>query len=275
MKSSSLSPSPSPTVKGSAMVEVDIDQMIRTLQEPRKSSLFGTGSESRYENQSIADQQRPNGSLLADLQAATAESAVLNGGGGGEKEEEEEDPYRNQTVVDAARSQTRNSLESERESGISSMQSYENQEVAPLEADALPGGGSYTVPLSPSEVFTVPQHAVVGPRNYCAMDVTAVSAAFSPQGDEVRGQEDGNVVHAVHPDVQGYCDINIASKVATPPPSNGGSSSSVGAEEGGGGGGGGGGGETTMGTLWSPQGARATPPWERGPPFQVKEGPSR
>lgn len=100
---------------------------------------------------------------------------------------------------------------------------YMNQEVVP----DMRIRGAYTAPLSPTEVFTVPQHAVPGPLNYCELDIKGV-APQQPQtlligdGEDV---ESAVTISHTHPDARGYCDINVTTMEdkATPskePPSN-------------------------------------------------------
>ena len=80
---------------------------------------------------------------------------------------------------------------------------YTNQDIAPSSIVDV----SYTAPpLSPSEVFTLPQHAVPGPDNYCEMDIKDTS----PLPPTVVGDDHAVAVHA-HPDSRGYCDVNIGS----------------------------------------------------------------
>ncbi len=252
IRNESLSPSPSPTMilpQISPMVEVNIDQLLQRAQERRKASLFASDAP---ENQAKREQD----------EETNGDSPVV--------------PYENQTVIDASRRQIADSLESENDSVISNSQSYENQEVAPLDAgDLLLSGGAYTVPLSPSETFTVPQHAVVGPRNYCAMDLSGTSPVFHTPCTREEGGEEGNVPlgsHTVYPDSRGYCDINVGNRgnssnsssthdlapedgYALVPALSNGSASSL-TESGGGGGGGGGAGGSGSITV-TPSGSAA------------------
>ncbi len=100
---------------------------------------------------------------------------------------------------------------------------YKNQDI--LGDIGIPGTiGPYSVPLSPSEVFTVPQHAIPGPLNYCQVDVP-------PPRHLPPGTEDGNdaattsksesefvvATSQIYPDNQGYFDVNISSSPSSSP----------------------------------------------------------
>ena len=86
--------------------------------------------------------------------------------------------------------------------------SYENQEVAPVSTQP---GETYIVPLSPSETFTVPQHAVPGPLNYCEMDISDIPIVLSETSLTASGEV--GVVANTHgqTDAQGYCHIDVLS----------------------------------------------------------------
>lgn len=94
------------------------------------------------------------------------------------------------------------------------MMSYENQAAIPVDTQAL-GGAAYMAPLSPSEIFTVPQHAVPGHLNYCEMDIDSVAQPAvlgSSESGGGGGKVSGEVVVVPtrsHLDSRGYCDINV------------------------------------------------------------------
>ena len=73
-------------------------------------------------------------------------------------------------------------------------------------------GNSYTAPLGPSEVFTVPQHAVPGLNNYCELDVdTVVASSSNISRHSANLNEEGTFVLSGHsyPDARGYYDITV------------------------------------------------------------------
>ena len=94
--------------------------------------------------------------------------------------------------------------------------SYENHEGIPPQlnfatpSEGDPGGSSYNEPLSPSEIFTVPQHAVPGHLNYCEVDVDPLPTTPS-SSPVVKERETFELSTHGYPDAQGYYSLNIVS----------------------------------------------------------------
>ena len=83
---------------------------------------------------------------------------------------------------------------------------YENRDVISthlVNEDVLKSDTSYAAPLSPSEVFTIPQHAVPGPLNYVEVDVDTPLAAAVGGDDEIPTSV------RIYPNSRGYCDVNL------------------------------------------------------------------
>ena len=179
-------------VIGSPKVEIDVDQLV----EMRRKSL-------------AMEKTKENGE--EDLS-----SEANRDGSRSELNEDKRHSYENQSVKVSS---------PEYEATPAKGHSYENQEVSvadseelsvpptPKETDAAAGVGSYTSTLSPSECFTVPQHAIPGPHNYCEIDVDAVSSSSlvtSPHTALVGESGDAIVPSSnLYPNAQGYFDLNI------------------------------------------------------------------
>ena len=187
----------------STKVELDIDFIVGQRARENKDNDHSVGKVGSYENQTVANVDRKkDDSIGPDDQKDTINVSSMY-----ENQEltERNSPpkkYENQELTEH-HSTVKKYENQELTEHPSTLKKYENQELSASDEAGKPGT-SYTVPLSPTEVFTVPQHAVPGPFNYCGVDIAVSSGDINVVDDE-----EGIVPIRVFPDSRGYCDVNV------------------------------------------------------------------
>ena len=219
----------------SPKIELDIDHIMQV-----GSALMKQGveeKESLYNNQSIVEAMNPESvSSVPRPSSGVSDGAASSNGSvtdlASQKRGSKSSGYENQLVIDAVQTY-----------GMEEESAQQKDEEDKMDVDGLGDEGNQvamdeSVPcgdkeptctaLSPSEIFTVPQHAVPGHLGYCDIGVTKTEDGermhfeFSSQTEhaapEVEGDDNGTFTVKPHsyPDPHGYCDIEIQE----PPPAS-------------------------------------------------------
>ena len=211
------------------MVEVDVDKIRAmmgranegddTRREGKVQEVGGDARRRSYENQDVIATASPSHKDDLGKRRSYENQDVIATASPSHKDDlGKRRSYENQDVIAASSSPNH-------KDELSKRRSYENQDVVEAAASSVPprtpppedgglGGASYGSPLTPSEVFTVPQHAVPGPHNYCEIDVDNISSSSlaTPPHSATRVSESGDAVvmtSSVYPNSRGYFDISV------------------------------------------------------------------
>ena len=200
---------------GSAMVDYDLENM----------------AESLYDNQMIMNAVSLSDGASPEQQKRASRTS-----------------YENQVVVDAVQQQDGTAdggaMEDQQGDGsqVSSLEQNLHQSSHGAEVEVCEygegdqimesaNGDDACTKLTPSDVFTVPQHAVPGHLGYCDVDtiravknvssehqIPAVALTLGEREGEGEGDDSGTFVVQPHsyPDSRGYCDIEIQDKPVPP-----------------------------------------------------------